>query len=304
MTIPVRRDRGVERGLRFDLRSTAMFFLLLAVVWCVFVFLARTAAGVVERRPVWACVLAVLGLAAALRCRSRWRRLSAARCARRAGRALEEAAEQASAGLRATATEEAADPTVRIGVPAEPSGASAPADPGRNEDHWPPASAPATTMPLVPEGTVHAACADPGAGYAGLDPDGFEQAVAELCVRDDCREVEVVGGAGDLGADIVAVAPDGRRVVIQCKQYGDGNKVGSQDMQRFGGTCFTIHEADVAAVVTTSDFTAPALEYARQCGIVCVNGDDLVAWHRGTGASPWHGTATGSGPEETRLEGA
>ncbi|MEU8030039.1 restriction endonuclease [Streptomyces sp. NPDC049099] len=293
MTIPVRRVRAAEPGRRFDLRTTAMFFLLLAVVLCVCAFLARTAAGVVERRPLWAGVLAVLGLAVALRFPSRWRRLSAARCARRAARALEEAAEKASASLDAgaTATEAVVAPTVPIGAPGEPSGDVAPADPAR--DPFPPEAAPATTLPPGPDGAELTAPPGTGAGYAELDPDGFEQAIAELCVRDDCREVEVVGGAGDLGADIVAVAPDGRRVVIQCKQYGYANKVGSQDMQRFGGTCFAIHKADVAAVVTSSDFTAPALEYARQCGIVCMNGDDLEAWHSGTAPSPWHRTPPG-----------
>ncbi|MER6025666.1 restriction endonuclease [Streptomyces sp. NPDC001851] len=295
MTIPVRRVRAAERGRRFDLRTTAMFFLLLAVVLCVCAFLARTAAGVVERRPLWAGVLAVLGLAVALRFPSRWRRLSAARCARRAGRALEEAAEKASACLDAgtTATQAAVAPTPPIGAPAEPTGDAAPADPARGAAPLPPAAAPARTPPQQPDDAQPTAAAGSAAGYAGLDPDGFEQAVADLCVRDGCGEVEVVGGAGDLGADIVAVAPDGRRVVIQCKQYGYANKVGSQDMQRFGGTCFAIHEADVAAVVTTSDFTAPALEYARQCGIVCMNGDDLDAWHAGTAPGPWHRTPPG-----------
>ncbi|MGV9419537.1 restriction endonuclease, partial [Streptomyces sp. NPDC003674] len=123
--------------------------------------------------------------------------------------------------------------------------------------------------------------------HAELDPDAFEQAIADLCARDACRQVEVVGGAGDLGADVLAVTPDGRRLVIQCKRYGDTNKVGSQDMQRFGGTCFTVHEADIAVVVTTSDFTAPALEYAQQCGILCVNGLELTAWTEGTAPCPW-----------------
>jgi restriction endonuclease Mrr len=99
--------------------------------------------------------------------------------------------------------------------------------------------------------------------------------------------VDVVGGAGDLGADVVARTPDGRLVVIQCKRYCDANRVGSQDMQRFGGTCFTVHEADVAVVVTTSDFTAPAAEYAEQCGIVCVDGQELLRWQHGMGPLPW-----------------
>ncbi|MFI9245116.1 restriction endonuclease [Streptomyces sp. NPDC053086] len=290
MTIPVRQDRPVERARRFDLRTTAMFFLLLALILCLLAFLGRTAAGIVERRPLWAGVLAVLGLAGALRFRSSRRRRSAGRYARRAARALEEAAEKASASLGAAATGEVVAPAAGIGTPARPLGVPAPAAPDGAEDLAAPESTWSVTVPLDPEAALDAARPGSGTCFAELDPDGFEQAVAELCARDGCREVEVVGGAGDLGADVVAIVPDGRRVVIQCKQYGDTNKVGSQDMQRFGGTCFTIHEADVAAVVTTSDFTAPALEYALQCGIVCVNGDELGAWHQGTGPSPWHRT--------------
>lgn len=120
-----------------------------------------------------------------------------------------------------------------------------------------------------------------------LSPDEFEEAIADLCRRDGCTEVEVVGGAGDLGADVLATAPDGRRVVIQCKRYGDDNKVGSQDLQRFGGTCFTVHGADVAVLVTSSDFTAPAADYAEWCGIVCVNEERLRDWCEGGGPTPW-----------------
>jgi restriction system protein len=282
VTIPVRPFRRLRRDRRFDLLATAFFFLLLAIALCVLVFVARTAAGVVEHRPVWAGVLAVLGIAAAVVLRSRWRRFSAARCARRAARALEEAAEKASDSLRSAT----GDLTVPPG----------PGDVERTTTSFDPV--PEFTA-LDPDGFEQATAeyteADPAVyeyeqvavEYSELDPDGFEQAVADLCVRDDCRDVEVVGGAGDLGADVTAVTPDGRRVVIQCKRYAEENKVGSQDMQRFGGTCFTVHGADVAVVVTTSDFTAPALDYARQSGILCVNGDELQEWCDGTGPSPW-----------------
>ncbi|WP_308406682.1 restriction endonuclease [Streptomyces sp. AC555_RSS877] len=131
------------------------------------------------------------------------------------------------------------------------------------------------------------------AAHDALDPEEFEEAIAALCERDGCSHVELVGGAGDLGADILAVAPDGRRVVIQCKRYGGTHRVGSQDLQRFGGTCFTIHEADVAVVVTTSGFTAPAAEYAEQCGIVCWDGQALGAWDAGIGPTPWDAQAEG-----------
>ncbi|WP_449657795.1 restriction endonuclease [Streptomyces longisporoflavus] len=244
MTVPTRPVRRMNRERRFNLRTTALFFALLAIILCGLVALVRTAASILESRPLWSAYLVVMGVAVAVLCRSRWRRFSAARYARRAAEALEEAAERASDSLE--------------GVTSETSETTAPDD-------------------------VRADAQDE------LDADGFEHAIAGLCARDACREVEVVGGAGDLGADVVAITSDGLRVVIQCKLYGDGNKVGSQDLQRFGGTCFTVHEADVAALVTTSDFTAPALEYAQQCGIVCVNGEELEAWFDGTGPSPWEG---------------
>lgn len=126
-----------------------------------------------------------------------------------------------------------------------------------------------------------------GGDFAAMDADAFEDAVARLCERDGCHDVRVVGGANDLGADVVAVAPDGRTVVLQCKRYGGTNKVGSQELQRFGGTCFAVHGADVAAVITTSDFTEPAVEYADRCGILCFGHPALSNWAAGTGPAPW-----------------
>ncbi|MCC9737669.1 restriction endonuclease [Streptomyces sp. MNU89] len=123
--------------------------------------------------------------------------------------------------------------------------------------------------------------------YDAMDADAFEQAVAALCERDGCRDVGVVGGANDLGADVVATRPDGRRIVIQCKRYCATNKVGSQELQRFGGTCFTVHEADVAALVTTSSFTEPAVDYAAHTGIRCFDRAALAAWAERTGPAPW-----------------
>ncbi|MFF5728316.1 restriction endonuclease [[Kitasatospora] papulosa] len=137
--------------------------------------------------------------------------------------------------------------------------------------------------------------------YTTMDPYDFEEAVAALCRRDGCPDAEVVGGAGDLGADVVATTPDGRRLVVQCKRYTADNKVGSQDLQRFGGTCYAVHEADVAVVVTTGDYTGPALEYAEQCGILCLGLDELTAWSEGAAPPPWYGTEAADGAAEAEL---
>ncbi|CAM5670964.1 hypothetical protein SAVIM338S_07028 [Streptomyces avidinii] len=142
--------------------------------------------------------------------------------------------------------------------------------------------APPAELPVVGGGALD---------HAAVDADGFEHAVAALCARDGCTSVEVVGGAGDLGADVLATTADRLRVVIQCKHYSEDNRVGSQDLQRFGGTCFVVHEADVAVLVTTSSFTAPATEYADTCGIVCVDGEALAAWTDLEAPPPWETAA-------------
>ncbi|MFI5571588.1 restriction endonuclease [Streptomyces sp. NPDC051740] len=258
MTMSQRRTRPTHRGRRFDLRATAVFFGLLATALIAVGFAVRALAPVVQRRPVWVVVLLCVVVATVLAHGRRRRRLSAARIARRAGEALEQATTTALDALDTPAPAPVRAHTYDDGVPG----------PEETYDDGVPG----------PEETYD---------YDVLDPDEFEAAIADLCVRDGCVRVEVVGGAGDLGADVTALTPDGRRLVVQCKRYGDDNKVGSQDLQRFGGTCFTVHEADVALVVTTSDFTAPAVEYAAQCGIVCVNRDALLAWSGGRTPEPW-----------------
>ncbi|WP_437051072.1 restriction endonuclease [Streptomyces sp. enrichment culture] len=269
MTMPQRRTRPLYRRRRFDLRATAMFFGLLATALIAGGFAVRALAEAAQRRPVWVTTLLCVTVAALLAHRRR-RRLSAARIARRTGEALH----------RATAT--ALDALDAPPAPAAP--VPAPAAP---RDDAPPAAY-EDDPPFVYD-------------FDALSPEEFEEATAALCVRDGCSDVEVVGGAGDLGADVLAVSPGGRRIVIQCKRYSDDNKVGSQDLQRFGGTCFTVHGADLALVVTTSEFTAPAEEYAAQCGIVCVPREALLAWSEGRAPAPWETDTAGHGTYDREV---
>ncbi|WP_239770841.1 restriction endonuclease [Streptomyces sp. CL12-4] len=262
MTSPEQRTRRLPVGRRFDLRATAMFFGLAALGLGLVGLVVRMAFDVAERRPAWA-VLLLLGAAVALVVGRRGRSgFSTARLARRTTHALEQATATA---LDALDAERPAGPVPVTGPGAE----------------LPTVAVPAVEVPAVEVPAVEVPDHD------ALSPDEFERAIADLCIRDGCAEVEVVGGAGDLGADVLAVAPDGRRLVIQCKRYCEDNKVGSEELQRFGGTCFTVHEADVAILVTSSDFTAPAVDYAEQCGIVCVDHHWLRAWSEGVGPEPW-----------------
>lgn len=125
------------------------------------------------------------------------------------------------------------------------------------------------------------------ATYHTMRPAEFEQALGYLCARDGCTQVQVVGRSGDLGADVIAVTPTGLRLVIQAKRYRRGNRVSGPDLQRFGGTCFTIHGAGIAAVVTTSDFTVQARAYAQRAGIRLFDEHALAGWASQTGPGPW-----------------
>jgi restriction system protein len=111
----------------------------------------------------------------------------------------------------------------------------------------------------------------------------FEQYVARLLRDSGCRGVRVCGGAGDMGADVIARTPDGQRLVVQCKRYA-GN-LSSPDVQRFAGTARDVHGAEVALLVTTGRPTAQALEVARRCRITLVDRPALARWVA-TGAWP------------------
>lgn len=130
----------------------------------------------------------------------------------------------------------------------------------------------------------------------------FERYVARLLRDSGCRGVQVSGSAGDMGADIIARTPHGKRLVVQCKRYV-GN-LSSPDVQRFAGTARDIHGADLALIVTTGRPTGPALEIARRCRITVVDRPQLARWIS-TGTSPlWPAPAAaadgGRSSRETR----
>ena len=123
--------------------------------------------------------------------------------------------------------------------------------------------------------------------YHAMNARQFEEALAYLCRRDGCSEAYVTGRTGDLGADVLAIAPDGRRLVIQAKRYVAGNQVSSPDVQKFGGTCYAVHHAQIAAIVTTSGFTRQARQYAAAMRIALFDNDALAGWAARNGPPPW-----------------
>ncbi|WP_202516473.1 restriction endonuclease [Streptomyces sp. SID161] len=112
----------------------------------------------------------------------------------------------------------------------------------------------------------------------------FEEAVRDLMRRDGCTDATRVGGRGDLGADVKATDPYGRRWVVQCKHRRNGlsgSAVGTPDLQVLNGTARQVHGADVAVIVTNGRVTAPAVAFAKQQRLHVVDRHTLGAWASG-----------------------
>jgi hypothetical protein len=112
-----------------------------------------------------------------------------------------------------------------------------------------------------------------------IDPYEFEHFVGELW-ESQGWETEVSQGSNDMGVDVVATKENGlmdQKAVIQAKRYSDGNKVGRPKIQQY----YTLKEqdtdADAAVVVTTSEFTSGAEDWASEHNVKLVDADDLVA---------------------------
>lgn len=122
-----------------------------------------------------------------------------------------------------------------------------------------------------------------------MSPGEFEEYLAWLCERDGCRNVQVVGGANDHGADVLYTDPHGRRGLIQAKRYAPGNSVGNEHVQIVNGTYRDYHGAVHASIVTTSHFTQAAQAFAKRVGIRLLDDTRLDAWIRGYAhAAPWN----------------
>ncbi|MBF6591181.1 MAG: restriction endonuclease [Ktedonobacterales bacterium] len=117
--------------------------------------------------------------------------------------------------------------------------------------------------------------------FLALPPDQFEAAVGDLLSESGYAHMRRVGGSGDLAADLVCQDASGRTVVVQCKRYAPERRVGSQAIQTFIGMVAVHHRAHRGVFVTTSEFTTPAIELAREHGITLIDGPALVALAQG-----------------------
>ena len=100
-----------------------------------------------------------------------------------------------------------------------------------------------------------------------LSPPEFEEFCGKLLESLGYTNVAVTGKSNDMGADVMATAPNGDFTIVQCKQYGVGKKITSPDFQKFLGSMGYFHEkrnAKRGIYITTSSFTQTVYEIANE----------------------------------------
>lgn len=105
------------------------------------------------------------------------------------------------------------------------------------------------------------------------NPQEFENYIAKL-YEEQGFKTTVTKGSNDGGKDII-MSKDGVRCVVEVKLYATNNKIGRERIQKLHSAMYD-EKANKAIFVTTSEFTAPAIDYAEKFGIELVNGEKLV----------------------------
>lgn len=104
----------------------------------------------------------------------------------------------------------------------------------------------------------------------------FEILVQRLLKEQGYENVVKMGGAGDLGVDIIAVKRDrsgSRRCIIQCKRWA--SKVGSAPIQRLYAERMR-RNFDEAVCVTTSGYTRDGKKVAKDLAVATIDGTGLM----------------------------
>lgn len=104
--------------------------------------------------------------------------------------------------------------------------------------------------------------------FDDLTPYEFEDMVAEMYRCKGWQDVSTTTRSDDKGRDVIGVDKKGRRVYVEVKKHK--NNVGRPVIQKLHSIMTTDHIAK-GIVVTTSDFTQGAIEYAQKTSISLVN---------------------------------
>ncbi|MFI7356071.1 restriction endonuclease, partial [Streptomyces avidinii] len=108
----------------------------------------------------------------------------------------------------------------------------------------------------------------------------FEKLIGDLMDRDGYRVVRSGGGAGDQGADVLALDGLDHTIMIQAKHFtGGSGSVGQPVVQHLYGGAMAVHPSALPIVVTNGEFTGLAKVWAAENSRVHLVGrEELRRW--------------------------
>ena len=125
--------------------------------------------------------------------------------------------------------------------------------------------------------------------FDNLTPYEFEDMVAEMYRCKGWQDVSTTSKSADKGRDVVGINKKGKKVYVEVKKHQ--KNVGRPVIQKLH-SIMVMHEITKGIVVTTSDFTPGAIEYARKAKISLMNCDKFLTTCK---------YLLGEGPRQTAL---
>ena len=112
----------------------------------------------------------------------------------------------------------------------------------------------------------------------GYNWKGLERTIARMMEHLGWRDINVIGGAGDKGGDVLATRAEGNQVkswVVQSKAVTGDRYIGPQALNE-AINALSFYETNVAAVATNGEFTRTARQRQEQ---LAANGYTLKLWN-------------------------
>lgn len=112
----------------------------------------------------------------------------------------------------------------------------------------------------------------------GYNWKGLERAIARMMEHIGWRDINVIGGAGDKGGDVLATRAEGNEIkswVVQAKAVTGDRYIGPQALNE-AINALSFYGTNVAAVATNGEFTKTARQRQAQ---LAVNGYSLKLWN-------------------------
>ena len=112
----------------------------------------------------------------------------------------------------------------------------------------------------------------------GYNWKGLERAIARMMEHLGWKDINVIGGAGDKGGDVLATRAEGEQIkawVVQSKAVTGNRYIGPQALKE-AINALSFYETNVAAVATNGEFTKTARQRQEQ---LALNGYTVKLWN-------------------------